>query len=209
MEIFQAATSEEDYDTVLEERLGKILALKPQSSDSQKLSPSVHGSLPEHAPAPPTKLIGPYTATHHAAGSFSTVYRACSPSDSSRLLALKVMTPSQSAPPHSPNREVRILDHAAHSSIISLLSSFTPTPSGRHFISFLNMLPEWPKRSQSSCSTRPRLPLHAPLPCHIPFLAAFLSQQTCDCNPRYPHPLPSTHSLLRPRTHPLHRHYPP
>ena len=143
MTVYNTATSEEEYDEMLEARLENIIATsknRRQVNDAHSVTiPSeVHGSLPTHAPGPPTKLIGIYTATYHAAGTFSTVYRATDPSSSppDRLVALKVTTPSQSQPPHDPHREIRILQHAAHPSIITLLSTFTLSSTSALVLAF-------------------------------------------------------------------------
>lgn len=78
--------------------------------------------------------IGPYTnATFHENGLFSTVYKAYS--DSNQLVALKVTTPSKSKAPHNPLREARILRHAVHPSVISLLSAF-PADNGHFILAF-------------------------------------------------------------------------
>lgn len=138
-EIFQAASSEQEYDELLERRLQEIIASskRPQTYDPTPASsrPEVRGTLPTHAPALPTKLIGEYTATYHASGTFSTVYKAPDLSSPTRILALKVTHPSQSHPPHNPHREIRILNTTAHPSVIALLSTFS-VPSSSLVLTF-------------------------------------------------------------------------
>ncbi|KAL9005697.1 MAG: hypothetical protein Q9188_001556 [Gyalolechia gomerana] len=72
----------------------------------------------------PTTHIGPYKATYHQSGVFSTVYKARDP-DTSKLLALKLTIPSQCTAPHDPLREARILASAIHAHILPLLNTFS------------------------------------------------------------------------------------
>ncbi|KAK4996903.1 mitogen-activated protein kinase [Elasticomyces elasticus] len=75
--------------------------------------------------------IGKYVnASHYNDGLFSTVYKAVAPepttlgNSSSRLVALKVTTPSLMTPPHDSVRECRILAEASASNIIPLVEHF-------------------------------------------------------------------------------------
>ncbi|KAL8775605.1 MAG: hypothetical protein Q9209_000101 [Squamulea sp. 1 TL-2023] len=70
----------------------------------------------------PKESIGPYTATYHRSGLFSTIYKAYDFCEGCR--ALKVTVPSQCAPPHNPLREARILAKAKHKHILPLLDTF-------------------------------------------------------------------------------------
>ncbi|KAI4106216.1 MAG: hypothetical protein L6R37_002303 [Teloschistes peruensis] len=77
----------------------------------------------------PYEQIGPYRATYHRSGIFSTVYKTRDPT-TSELLALKLTIPSQCTPPHDPVREARILAKATHPHIIPLHSTFR-LPGGK------------------------------------------------------------------------------
>lgn len=95
-------------------------------------SNSTKGQVLYHPPKDvPTQQIGPYEATYHASGLFSTVYRAHLPS-SPTAIAIKLTTPSAMTAPHNSFREARLLHQAAHPSIIPLLS--TEKLSGGHFL---------------------------------------------------------------------------
>ncbi|KAI4125246.1 MAG: hypothetical protein LQ338_004370 [Usnochroma carphineum] len=72
----------------------------------------------------PVEQIGPYRATYHQSGLFSTVYKA-QDTNTADLIALKVTVPSQSAPPHDPLREARILQKAIHAHILPFLHTFS------------------------------------------------------------------------------------
>ncbi|KAL8709411.1 MAG: hypothetical protein Q9220_005794 [cf. Caloplaca sp. 1 TL-2023] len=82
----------------------------------------------------PTQQIGPYKATYHQSGLFSTVYKARGP-QTSKLLALKLTIPSQCTAPHDPVREARILLKAIHPHILPLLSTFQ-LPGGKFTLVF-------------------------------------------------------------------------
>ena len=82
----------------------------------------------------PTQKIGPYDATCHAVGLFSTVYRA-HPASSPAAITIKLTTPSTMTAPHNSFREARILREAAHPSIIPLLST-ERLPAGHFLLTF-------------------------------------------------------------------------
>lgn len=89
----------------------------------------------DYVPTPGGKPIGKYhNAVYHREGLFSVVYKAPAlgndgffPVDSpakSRLVALKITTPSVMEPPHDSKREASILSLAASDRIIPLLDTF-------------------------------------------------------------------------------------
>jgi len=86
-------------------------------------------------PTPDGRLIGKYqNAVYHREGLFSVVYKApalghtdyfaTGTSSKSKLVALKVTTPSLMEPPHDSQREARILKISASASVIPLLDTF-------------------------------------------------------------------------------------
>ena len=82
--------------------------------------------------------IGSYTnATYHRNGLFSTVYKATG--TDSRLVALKLTTPSQMTAPHDSVREARILVKASSTHVIPLVSTFPQ--AGGHFILVFPFMP--------------------------------------------------------------------
>ena len=83
-----------------------------------------------------TQTIGPYIATYHKSGLFSTIFSARKHSShSSQALALKVTTPSHMPPPHNSLREARLLKLATHINVISLLETFQQ-PGGQFILVF-------------------------------------------------------------------------
>ena len=83
--------------------------------------------------------IGPYAATYHASGLFSTIYRSASDSHPGGLIAIKLTTPSAMVAPHNAYREARILRLAAHGTVIPIHSS--QAISGGQYIMTFPFLP--------------------------------------------------------------------
>jgi cyclin-dependent kinase len=86
-------------------------------------------------------VIGKYqNAVYHREGLFSAVYKAPAlddvgyfpPEAKSKMVALKVTTPSTMEPPHDSKREAEILTSAASDSVIPLLDTFRA--DGSHFV---------------------------------------------------------------------------
>jgi cyclin-dependent kinase len=95
----------------------------------------------EYVPTPGGRSIGKYRdAIYHREGLFSAVYKAPAledqgyfPSDAkSKMVALKVTTPSTMEPPHDSKREAQILAMAASDRVIPLLDTFRE--AGSHFV---------------------------------------------------------------------------
>ncbi|PZD27643.1 SPS1, serine threonine protein kinase [Pyrenophora tritici-repentis] len=97
----------------------------------------------DYVPTPAGKPIGKYhNAVYHREGLFSVVYKAPAlghdgyfPAESpakSKLVALKITTPSVMEPPHDSKREAKILSLAASDRIIPLLDTFRE--DGSHFV---------------------------------------------------------------------------
>ncbi|KAL8926422.1 MAG: hypothetical protein Q9208_002965 [Pyrenodesmia sp. 3 TL-2023] len=96
--------------------------------------PSADVNSVEDEQSGPVQQIGPYTATYHQSGLFSTVYKARG-LNSSDLVALKLTVPSQCTAPHDPLREARILQKALHTHILPLLDTF-PLAGGKFTLVF-------------------------------------------------------------------------
>lgn len=97
----------------------------------------------EYVPTPDGRAIGKYqNAVYHREGLFSVIYKAPAldddsyfPTESSchtRVVALKVTTPSVMEPPHDSRREAIILRRVASTNVIPLLDTFRE--GGSHFI---------------------------------------------------------------------------
>jgi len=97
----------------------------------------------EYVPTPGGRSIGKYqNAAYYREGLFSVIYRAPALEDDSyfppesscktRLVALKVTTPSVMEPPHDSQREATILRRTASTRVIPLLDTFRE--NGSHFI---------------------------------------------------------------------------
>jgi cyclin-dependent kinase len=97
----------------------------------------------DYVPTPGGKAIGKYhNAVYHREGLFSVVYRAPAlddqdyfPEDApskSKVVALKITTPSVMEPPHDSKREAQILKVAASDRVTPLLNTFRE--DGSHFV---------------------------------------------------------------------------
>jgi cyclin-dependent kinase len=95
----------------------------------------------DYVPTPGGKPIGRYqNATYYREGLFSTVYKAPAindgsyfpPEAKSKMVALKITTPSTMEPPHDSKREARILSMAICNHVIPLLETFRE--DGSHFV---------------------------------------------------------------------------
>lgn len=92
-------------------------------------------------PTPGGRTIGKYeNAMYHREGLFSAVYKAPALEDGgyfpleakSRIVALKVTTPSTMEPPHNSKREAKIMTEAASDRVLPLLETFRA--DGSHFV---------------------------------------------------------------------------
>jgi len=105
-----------------------IRQFQPPSEPSEPLLTGEHPS--------PTQNIGPYTATYHKSGLFSTIFSAPGQSShSNRPLALKLTTPSCMSPPHNSLREARLLKLATHENVIHLWGTLQQ-PGGQFILIF-------------------------------------------------------------------------
>jgi cyclin-dependent kinase len=97
----------------------------------------------DYVPTPGGKAIGKYhNAVYHREGLFSVVYRAPAPDDQdyfpedtpskSKVVALKITSPSVMEPPHDSKREAQILKVAASDRVTPLLDTFRE--DGSHFV---------------------------------------------------------------------------
>jgi cyclin-dependent kinase len=95
----------------------------------------------EYVPTPGGRSIGRYqSAVYHREGLFSAVYKAAALEDAgyfpteaqSKVVALKVTTPSMMEQPHDSKREAKILTIAASERIVPLLETFRA--DGNHFV---------------------------------------------------------------------------
>jgi cyclin-dependent kinase len=97
----------------------------------------------DYVPTPGGKAIGKYhNAVYHREGLFSVVYRAPAVGDGgyfpegtpskSKIVALKITTPSVMEPPHDSKREAHVLKLAASDRVIPLLDTFRE--EGSHFV---------------------------------------------------------------------------
>ncbi|KAL8744376.1 MAG: hypothetical protein Q9190_003372 [Brigantiaea leucoxantha] len=128
---YNNASSREEYDKILSDAIG----LNFDNEASETHGDHIDVRDLDSASVPHIQL-GPYTATYHRSGLFSTVYKARSPTDSSQIHALKLTTPSQCTAPHDPHREARILARvSSNQHIIPLLSTF-PLSGGRLILTF-------------------------------------------------------------------------
>ncbi|MCJ1398210.1 hypothetical protein MMC11_001407 [Xylographa trunciseda] len=90
--------------------------------------------------ATPPHQIGPYTATYHQSGLFSTIFRAQESNTAfAPLVALKVTIPSQMSQPHNSMREARFLSLATSRNVVPLLSTFHR--SGGRFVLVFPFVP--------------------------------------------------------------------
>jgi len=107
----------------------------------------LHGNLliqcqdEEYVPTPGGRTIGKYeNAVYHREGIFSAVYKALALEDGgyfpqeakSKLVALKVTTPSTMEPPHDSKREAKIMAEAVSDRVMPLLETFRA--DGSHFV---------------------------------------------------------------------------
>jgi cyclin-dependent kinase len=94
-------------------------------------------------PTPGGKPIGKYqNAVYHREGLFSAIYKAPAVGDESffppetpsksRIVALKITTPSMMEPPHDSKREAHILKMTASDRVLPLLDTFRE--DGSHFV---------------------------------------------------------------------------
>jgi cyclin-dependent kinase len=95
----------------------------------------------EYVPTPGGRTIGKYQeAVYYREGLFSAVYKAPAledggyfpPEAKSKIVALKVTTPSVMEPPHDSKREARIMILAASDRVLPLLETFRE--DGSHFV---------------------------------------------------------------------------
>lgn len=95
----------------------------------------------EYVPTPGGRPIGKYpNAVYHREGLFSTVYRASAledvgyfqPEAKSKVVALKVTSPSTMEQPHNSIREAKILSIATSDCVVPLLDHFRV--DGGHFV---------------------------------------------------------------------------
>lgn len=132
--IYEEAHSEADYERLC----GLQIAGVPQRSLEL---PSPEDD--DYVPTPGGKPIGKYqNAIYHREGLFSVIYKAPALEDDSyfpaetpsktRIVALKVTTPSVMEPPHDSKREAIILRLAASDNVIPLLDTFHE--DGSHFV---------------------------------------------------------------------------
>ncbi|KAL8784247.1 MAG: hypothetical protein Q9213_004069 [Squamulea squamosa] len=122
---FQSSKCKDEYDRKCEAEISLLGWTRSGSKSEDASSPDQRGLLRES--------IGPYTATYHRSGLFSTIYKAYDHCEGSR--ALKVTVPSHCAPPHNPIREARILAKATHKNIVPLLDTF-PLAGGTFVLVF-------------------------------------------------------------------------
>ncbi|CBY02326.1 similar to cell division protein kinase [Plenodomus lingam JN3] len=124
--IYDEAQSEADYERLC----GLQIAGVPQRSLEL---PSPEDD--EYVPTPGGRTIGKYqNALYHREGLFSVIYKAPALEDNSyfpadtpsktKVVALKLTTPSVMEPPHDSRREAIILKLAASDHVIPLLDSF-------------------------------------------------------------------------------------
>ncbi|KAL8973860.1 MAG: hypothetical protein Q9197_001895 [Variospora fuerteventurae] len=123
---FRNASSREEYVHSCLQEVERLQTATPSNVPNVEIE--------DNDPSVPTEQIGPYKATYHQSGLFSTVYKARD-QKTSRLIALKVTIPSKCIPPHDPVREARILAVAAHPHILPLLQTF-PLAGGKHTLVF-------------------------------------------------------------------------
>lgn len=132
-----------DYQQQCHEKIAYLDDLTASAAFHVTAEPSVGTSIesfPEKAIPQQGQNIGLYTnATYHHRGLFSTIFKACDIPPKSGFVALKVTTPAQSHPPHDSIREARILRHAASSSVVRLISTFSL--SGGDFLLVFPFLP--------------------------------------------------------------------
>ncbi|KAL8629619.1 hypothetical protein Q9189_004687 [Teloschistes chrysophthalmus] len=121
---FNQSSSKEAQEEYIQKCQDEIERLKKNTSINNDLAEQ---NDDDHAG--PYEQIGPYKATYHRSGIFSTVYKTRD-STTSKLIALKLTIPSQCTPPHDPVREARILAKATHAHIIPLHSTFR-LPGGK------------------------------------------------------------------------------
>jgi len=95
----------------------------------------------EYVPTPGGRSIGKYqSAVYHREGLFSAVYKAAAledagyfpPEAKSKVVALKVTTPSMMEQPHDSQREAKILSIATSERIVPLLETFRA--DGNHLV---------------------------------------------------------------------------
>ncbi|MCJ1388851.1 hypothetical protein MMC18_001701 [Xylographa bjoerkii] len=131
---FENAFSKENYHDLWHQSLSQLeLPSKPFVTPSTE----INLNLPTNTPP---QQIGPYTATYHQSGLFSTIFRAQeSNTFLAPLVALKVTMPSQTSPPHNSMREARLLSLATSTNVIPLLSTFHR--SGGHFVLVFPFIP--------------------------------------------------------------------
>jgi cyclin-dependent kinase len=95
----------------------------------------------DYVPTPGGRSIGKYqSAIYHREGVFSAVYKASAledagyfpPEAKSKVVALKVTTPSMMEQPHDSIRETKILNIAASERVMPLLETFRA--DGNHFV---------------------------------------------------------------------------
>jgi cyclin-dependent kinase len=136
-----------DYERLSEE---KMASLMPHNIDfpNEEVSATSQFRLSltseqdeDYVPTPGGKAIGRYqNATYHREGLFSAVYKAPAiedgdyfpPEAKSKVVALKITTPSTMEPPHNSKREARILALSASSHVVPLLETFRE--HGSHFV---------------------------------------------------------------------------
>ncbi|KAL6707641.1 mitogen-activated protein kinase [Coniothyrium glycines] len=124
--IYLEAESAEDYD----ERCNETIQSIPR--------PSLEFPREEdedHVPTPGGQTVGKYqNAVYHREGLFSVIYKASAPSDGgyfpgdvafrSRVVALKITTPSVMEAPHDSKREAQIMRLSASERVLPLLDTF-------------------------------------------------------------------------------------
>ncbi|KAF7673175.1 negative regulator of the pho system [Alternaria burnsii] len=125
---------QDDYDRLCNEKITTL----PR--------PSLDFPTPEdedYVPTPGGKPIGNYqNALYHREGLFSVIYKAPAlggesyfPAESpskTKVVALKITTPSVMEPPHDSQREAKILAMAASERVIPLIETFRE--NGSHFV---------------------------------------------------------------------------
>jgi serine/threonine protein kinase len=112
----------------------------------QKIGPDLIQEDAEPVPSLPGIDIGKYkNAMYYREGLFSVVYKAAAPDiplnlpSRSRLVALKVTTPSMMEPPHDSRREARILELAKFENTIPVLETFRE--AGTRFVIVFPFMP--------------------------------------------------------------------
>ncbi|KAF2649560.1 kinase-like protein [Lophiostoma macrostomum CBS 122681] len=140
---YDAASSLDDYHRRCAEKIQDL----SQNARSRTLAEQDQ----ERVPSPTGIAIGRYqNAVYWSEGLFSVVYKASAPevetisstqsnSGQSKVVALKVTTPSVMEPPHDSRREARILDLAASDHVIPVLE--TCRDAGSQFVLVFPFMP--------------------------------------------------------------------